>query len=89
MAEIHSYRFECDEKYVVATTDYGQQITNVIDQNDQCYTPIVKKCSVLTTGQPSADTNCRYYDLRCIKKNNNSSFARYGNSRRKGIKRVA
>ena len=51
--------------------DYGQQITNVIDQNDQCYTPIVKKCSVLTTGQPSADTNCRYYELRCIKKNNN------------------
>jgi len=47
--------------------DYGQQITNTIDQNGQCYTPIVKKCSVLTTGQPSPDTNCRYYPLRCLK----------------------
>ena len=48
--------------------DYGQQITNTIDQNGQCYTPIVKKCSVLTTGQPSPDTNCRYYPLRCLKR---------------------
>jgi len=46
--------------------DYGQQITNTIDQNGQCYTPIVKKCAIMTNGQPSPDTNCRYYPLRCL-----------------------
>ena len=31
---VHSYRFECDEKYVVATTDYGQQITAAVQKDN-------------------------------------------------------
>jgi imidazole glycerol-phosphate synthase subunit HisH len=31
---VHSYRFECDEKYVVAITDYGQQITAAVQKDN-------------------------------------------------------
>ena len=27
---VHSYRFECDDKFVVATTDYGHKINAVV-----------------------------------------------------------
>ena len=30
---VHSYRFECDEDYVVATTDYGQNINAVVQKD--------------------------------------------------------
>ena len=29
---VHSYRFECDDRYVVATTDYGQNINAVVQK---------------------------------------------------------
>jgi|TARA_B110000259_G_C13950106_1_gene376407 glutamine amidotransferase len=29
---VHSYRFECDDSYVVATTDYGQNINAVVQK---------------------------------------------------------
>jgi glutamine amidotransferase len=30
---VHSYRFECEDEFVVATTDYGQNINAVVQKN--------------------------------------------------------
>ena len=46
---------------------YGLQIVNTMDANNECHTPLLRKCEHDTNGVSGTPQTCRHYEPRCLK----------------------